>query len=106
MRRITVTEWPIKTAEGTEGKESLLQVLSILVTNKKPEEMPRGLEQFKLFNKLVKAFEKAEQTKVLELEEDTYKFLKDTVNRDIPSIWGTNKNIVEAIDAFYNAKEE
>jgi len=106
MRRIPVTEWAIKTAEGTEGKENLLMVLSILVTNKKPEELPRGLEQFKLFSKLTKAFEKAEQTKVLELEEDIYKFLKNTIDRDIPSVWGANKNIVGAIDAFYNAKEE
>lgn len=106
MRRIPVTEWAVKMPDGTEGKESLLQVLSILVTNKKPEELPRGLDQFKLFNKLVKAFEKAEQTKVLELEETEYTFLKNTIDRDIPSVWGANKNIVESIDNFYNAKVE
>jgi hypothetical protein len=106
MRKINVTEWTVKNPEGVETKENLLQVLSILVTNKKPEDLPRGLEQFKLFNKLIKAFEKAEVSKILELEEDTYKFLKNTIDRDIPSIWGTNKNIVEAIDNFYNAKEE
>ncbi len=106
MRRITVTEWSGKAADGTEGKEDLLMVLSILVTNKKPEDLPRGFESFKLFNKLTKAFEKANETKVLELEETEYKFLKNTIDRDIPSVWGSNKNIVEAIDSFYNAKEE
>jgi len=106
MRKINISEWTVRDAEGKEGKENLLQVLSILVTNKKPEELPRGLEQFKLFNKLVKAFEKAEATKVLELEEKEYQFLKNTIDRDIPSIWGTNASIVSAIDLFYNAKEE
>lgn len=106
MRKIQVIEWTVKTAEGTEAKENLLQVLSVLVTNKKPEELPKGLEQFKLFNKLTKAFEKAEQTKVLELEDTEYKFLKNTIDRDIPSVWGANKNIVAAINSFYNAVEE
>jgi F0F1-type ATP synthase delta subunit len=106
MRKINISEWTVRDAEGKEGKENLLQVLSILVTNKKPEELPRGLEQFKLFNKLVKAFEKAEATKVLELEEKEYQFLKNTIDRDIPSIWGTNKSIVQSIDLFYNAPEE
>ena len=106
MRKINVLEWPIKTAEGTETKENLLQVLSVLVTNQQPADLPKGYEAFKLFNKLTKAFEKAEQTKVLELEEDIYKFLKNTIDRDIPSAWGANRNIVAAIDSFYNAVEE
>jgi hypothetical protein len=106
MRKINVSEWNVKNAEGVEAKENLLQVLSILVTNKKAEDLPKGYDAFKLFNKLTKAFEKAEQTKVLELEETEYKFLKNTIDRDIPSVWGANKNIVAAIDSFYNAVEE
>ncbi len=106
MRNIEVKEWIVVDAEKKEHKEDLLMLLSLLVTNKKPEELPRGLEQFKLFTKLTKAFEKAGETKVLVLEEDTYKFLKATVEKDIPSIWGKNKNIVEAINVFMDAKEE
>ncbi len=106
MRTIEVKEWIVLDSEKKEQKEDLLMVLSVLVTNKKPEELPRGLEQFKLFGKLVKAFEKAGETKVLVLEEDVYKFLKNTVEKDIPSTWGSNKNIVEAIELFMNAKED
>ncbi len=106
MRNIKVIEWTAIDAEKKEYKEDTLMLLSLLVTNKKPEELPRGLEQFKLFAKITKAFEKAAETKILTLEEDTYKFLKNTVEKDIPSIWGTRSKIVEAINAFIEAKEE
>jgi len=106
MRKINISEWTVRDADGKEGKENLLQVLSILVTNKKPEDLPRGLEQFKLFNKLVKAFEKAEATKVLELEETEYAFLKNIVEKDTPSIWGINKSIFDALMLFMEAKQE
>ncbi len=106
MRKIEIKSWKVKTPDEKEIDESLLSALSVLVTNKKPEDMPRGFESFKLFGKLVKAFEKAEETKILTLEEDVYKFLKNTVEHDIPSSWGASKNIVEAIELFMNAREE
>lgn len=106
MRKIPVTEWDAKTPDGAVIKENSLQILSILVINKKPEDMPRGFESFKLFNKLTKAFEDAEKSKLLVLEETEYKFLKNTIERDIPSNWGGKKEIVEAVDNFYNAREE
>lgn len=106
MRQIEVKEWTVIDTEKKEHKEDLLMLLSLLVTNKKPEELPRGFEHFKLFSKLVKAFDKATETKVLVLEETEYKFLKDTVLNDIPMTWAGNKNIVEAIDLFINVKEE
>ena len=106
MRNIEVKEWIVIDAEKKEHKEDLLMLLSLLVTNKKPDELPRGFEQFKLFRKLTVAFEKATESRVLVLEEDVYKFLKSTVETSIPSIWGTNKNIVEAINLFMESREE
>jgi len=105
MRQIPIVNWAIKMPDGTEGTENLLAVLSALITMKKPEELPRGFEQFKMFTKLTKAFEKAEQTQVLELEEKEYKFLNDAVLKEIPAVWGANKNIVDSITSFIEAKE-
>ena len=68
--------------------------------------MPRGLDNFRLMQRLSKVFEKAEQTGILELEEADYSFLKSTVESGIPSIWAMNKNIASSVDAFLNAKEE
>jgi len=106
MRKIKLKNWKIVDPEGKEGEENLLLALNVLIANKKPEEMPRGLEKFKLFNKLSKAFEKAEETGELVLEESEYEFIKETMEKDIPSIWGANKNLSEAIEAFLDAKEE
>ncbi len=106
MRNIEVKSWNIKTGEGKEVTEDTLLVLSLLVTNQDPVTLPKGYAQFQLFTKLTKAFEKAAETRVLVLEEDVYKFLKNTVENNIPSIWGTNANIVNAINGFMNAVEE
>jgi hypothetical protein len=106
MRSIEVKSWNVKTPDGKEVIEDTLMLLSLLVTNQDPATLPRGYEQFKLFTKLIKAFEKAQETRILLLEEDTYKFLRNTIEKNIPSIWGTNFNIVGAIELFMNCKEE
>lgn len=106
MRKIRIENWKIKLPNGKDGEENLLMALNVLIANKKPEEIPRGLDKFRLFNRLGRAFEKAEKTKELVLEEVDYKFLKDTIEKDIPSIWGINANLSKAIEDFLNAKME
>ena len=103
MRRIEVSKWKAN-VEGKEIEETLLSALSVLISMKKPEDMPRGLDKFRLYNRLAKAFEKAEETDILELEENEYLFLKSTIENDIPSIWGSNQHISKAINDFLEAK--
>ena len=92
---------------GTEDVDwSLLKSLGILLQNKDPKDMPRGLDNFRLMGRLDKAFKKAEKTNMLELEEQDYKFLKDMIEKDIPSIWGQNPNILESIGEFVEVKSE
>lgn len=104
MRSIKVAKWKVSSSEGKEIEETLLTALSVLISMKKPEEMPRGLDKFRLYNRLAKAFEKAEDTGILELEEAEFSFLKSTIENDIPSVWGSNKDISNAIDSFLEAK--
>jgi len=106
MRSIKVSEWISLDKDKKEVTEDLLMLLSVLVTNTAPDDMPRGYLQFQLFTKLTRAFEKAQETKILILEEDTYRFLKNTIEKNVPAIWGTNSRIVEAISLFMEAKEE
>lgn len=106
MRNIKVNDYVVKNPDGKETNENILVILNVLLAMKDPKDLPRGYEQFKLFTKLNKAFEKAYETKVLVLEEDVYKFLKQTIEHDIPSSWGINQNIVNAINEFMNVKEE
>jgi hypothetical protein len=106
MRKIEVVKWKAISLDEKEVEESLLSALSVLISAKKPEEIPHGLDKFRLYNRLAKAFDKAEEIGILELEEAEYKFLKETIENDIPSIWGSNKDITKAIDLFLEAKQE
>lgn len=106
MRKIKVAKWKAIDREGKEVEETLLSALSLLISAKKPEDLPRGLDKFRLYNKLTKAFDKAEKSGILELEELEYSFLKETIEKDIPSIWGSHKDISEAIENFLEAKSE
>lgn len=113
MRKIKIESWnaniPVRDKEGKiietkESKENLLIALNILIATKAPDQMPKGLEQFRIFSKLAEAFDKADKSDMLELEEREYNFLKEVITRDIPSAWGMNKNLTKAIESFLEAK--
>lgn len=114
MRKIKIKSWKSKSPIYENGKivgsedkdETLLDALNVLIANKDPKEMLRGLDHFRTMNRLSKAFDKADKSKVLELEEVDYKFLKDTIEKDAPAIWGMNLSISEAIEDFLEAKED
>jgi hypothetical protein len=106
MRKIKIESWKAKDTEGKDIDESLLNVLNVLLMNKKPEELPRGLDNFRLMNRLSKAFDKAEKSKELVLEESDYSFLKGIVEKDVIGVWGANTSICNAIEAFITAKQE
>ena len=113
MRKIKIEKWksnvPIYEGEkivGTKEKdETILDAINVLIANKKPENIPKGIDKFRLFGRLSKAFTKAEETNELILEESDYGFLKKTMEEDIPSTWGLNSNILNAIEDFVNAEE-
>jgi hypothetical protein len=106
MRSIKLISWKAKTPSGEDREENLLDVFTVLIASKRPEEMPRGLEKFRLFGRLSAAFDSARETKVLKLEEAEYKFLKTVLEQDCPAIWGMNKFITQAVDSFMSAKED
>ena len=115
MRKIKIGTWkakvPIRDSEGKitgtrEEDENLLIAFNVLIANKDPKDMPRGLDKFRTFGRLVKAFDKAEKTKVLELEEVDYSFLKEEIERNIPGTWGMNPNLMKAVEVFLESKEE
>jgi len=114
MRKIKIEKWKSKVPQykdgeivGTEEKdETLLDALNVLIANKKPEDMPRGVDNFRTMSRLSKAFIKAEETGILELEETDYKFIKDDLEKNIPSAWGMNESIMKAVEEFLDAKAE
>jgi hypothetical protein len=106
MRRIKVNKWSSRLPTGEEASEDILVALNVLIGAKKPEEIPRGIDKFRIFGKIAEAFDKAIESNVLELEEREYNFLKTTIEKDVPSTWAMNKNLSAAIISFLEAKEE
>lgn len=106
MRKITIHKWKAKMPNGEEVDESTLNLFSLLLSAKKPEELPKGMEKFRIFTRLANAFDKAEKDNILILEESEYSFLKKMLETDLISTWGMNQNIVKAVDLFLEAKEE
>ena len=104
MKQIKIAKWEVDLPDGKNAQESLLTVLSNLLSAKKPEDMPRGLDKFRLFTRIVKAFDEADKVGLLTLEEADYTFLKNMIETDIPSFWGTNVNITNAVEEFMSAK--
>lgn len=108
MRKIKIGRWKeVVEIDGKkqENEANLLSALNWLLTNKNPATMPKGFDQFRLFHKINKAFEKADKSGTLILEEPEYKFLKGVIETDIPAIWAGHLDISAAIMAFMDAKE-
>ena len=104
MRKIKFLKWTTKGSKG-DIDENTSVVISALISNTPPGEMPRGLEQFRLFDRLAKALEKAENTGELVLEETEYNFVRGLVERSTPAVWAMNPDISVAINSILNAEE-
>lgn len=115
MRKIKIKTWTAQVPEKDENgnvtgqreiKENLLIAINMLLSNQRQEELPKGIEKFRIFGNIAKAFEEAEKTDVLKLKEKEYQFIKDMIEKSVPSTWGMNKNLSKAITDFLEAKEE
>ena len=104
MRKIKIEKW---ISNGPDGKvdEDILKALSIVISAKDPRELPKGIEKFRIFGRISKAFENAIKTNELVLEESDYDFLKNSIVRDVPSVWAMNHKLREAIENFMAAEE-
>jgi hypothetical protein len=106
MRKVKIVKWDSKDPTGKDVKEDLLDAINVLIVIKKPESIPRGIEKFQIFGKIADAFDEAVKTGILKLEEREYKFLKETIENEVPSTWAMNRPLAKAITEFLELKEE
>jgi len=106
MRKIEIGKWEEPDGKGEKREVTLLDVIKALIGNRKPEQLKGGFDGFRSMNRISKAFDKAEKSKFLELEETDYSLIKGIMEKDIPDTWGLDKNISEAIERFLNAEPE
>ncbi len=105
MRKISIKTWEEVALNGTKSEASILGIITTLLYNKKPEELPRGLDKFRLYGRLAKIFDQAEKSKILELEEGDYGFLKTIIENDVLALWGLREETAEAIEDFLGAEK-
>lgn len=109
MRTIKLFRWkePDLKNPGKLSDVDLVEVLKTLINNRDPQKMPyNGIDHHRFFGRLGKAFEEAEKTEILKLEEGDYSQLKKIVEEDVQGIWGLNKDISKAIEDFMSAESK
>lgn len=106
MRKIKVVEWEVTEEGGKKAKEDIVKILKAFLGTIPPQNMPRGFDQFRIFNKLHKSFDKAKESKELILEDLEYLFIKSLVDKFIPSTWGGLEGRTVEIEKFMNLKPE
>ena len=104
-RSIENIKWKANDRDGKEVEENLATVLKSLLMMKDPKEIPRGIDKFRLYSQMTKAFDEAEKTGTIVLEEYSYSFIKKMIESDTPAIWGMNSNISGAIEKIMEAKK-
>ena len=105
MKVIKLFKWQAQNAEGNMVEDGSINMIEMLLSSAPPQELPRGLEQYKLFARLSTAFEKAKTKDTLELEDADYDLMKGIIERNIPAIWATNKDLSKAVEAVLAAEE-
>lgn len=93
-----------KDPSNKDYEETTILLLELMLRGQDPQKVPRGLDKFRIYSGLVKAFDKAKKTGFIELDEAQYKYLTDMMEKELPAVWATNPNISEAIEIFMDAK--
>lgn len=81
MKTIKVESWKAKSGE-TEVEESILSILTVLLSNKNPNDLPKGFQKAMMFHRIITAFSLAEKTKELLLDDIDYEFLKKLIDTE------------------------
>lgn len=108
MREIKIFSWkePDPKSPGKLKDVDLTEVLKVLINNRDPQKMPKGIDQHRFYGRLGRAFEESEKTKILKLEEADYGQLKKIVEEDVDGAWGMHKDINKAIEDFMGAESK
>jgi hypothetical protein len=102
MKTIQIKNWKGIEENGKEVEENIVAVIKALLSFKDPKTLPQGFKQALMFYRLFKAFENKEE---LILEDEDYIFIKKMIETDTPAVWGTNSNIMKALEDF-NAQDK
>ena len=104
-RKIEVVKWIEGEGENT-AEMNTMKLIDILINNKKPEELPRGWDNFRTFKRIYKSFDKALETGFIEIDDADYVFMRKIIEKDVPARWAGIEKACKAMDNFMESKEE
>lgn len=108
MKTVNVEKWEEVVNDGSPSGKSVevdsIKLLTMLINSQDPQNAPKGLDQFRLMNRISKAFDKAQKSGKIELEEGDYAFLKKLIENNIPANLGMNTGASNAVEGFLEAK--
>jgi len=104
MRKIPIVKWIEKDKDGNDVDSDSAFLIKVLFQARDPQKMPKGIDMFRMFNRIGKACEKSVKSGFIELEEADYAQVKKAVEEDTPANWAFMEKVNEAIELIVNAE--
>jgi len=99
MKEIKLDTWDAKLLNGETVKESIVTVLSLIVSVSS-DDLPKGMEGFRLMRRLAENFDSAEKSGTLKLDNADYATLKALTEKNIPAKLAMNPKIFAEVEKF------
>lgn len=97
MKTIKVIEWT-EEFKDKPVKASTINIISACINEATSNGEMRGFDKFRQLQRIAKAVDERKDKKLIELEDEDYKFLKGIVKQHVPAQWGLNKKIGPAVE--------
>ena len=99
MKELTLVKWDARLEDGTITKESMVTVLSLIMTLA-ADFLPKGMEGFRFMRRIAEVLDAAEKEGILKIAADDFKILKDLVEKHIPAKLAGSPVIFSEVEKF------
>lgn len=111
MKKIEVLKWEEqvvdpKTQKPKKQEANTIKMISVLMSNRDPDKLPKGIDNFRLMSRVSKALDKAEKNGKIEFESGDYSIIKKAFEEDVPPVWGLNPDVTRAVEGILDAKDK
>ena len=107
MRRIKIMKWKEPSRDDPDEKIEVdtCSLIQNMVRQVPPNQLPTGLDAFKIMRSLDLSLKTAKGKEYLELEDNIFDWLDKNCFVNIPAVWGLMDEVAMAIIEITNAKQ-
>jgi hypothetical protein len=106
MYELEIQSWDVKIPTENnkfiERKENLIEAIKFLLGQ---SEQKQGFESFMIMHNIADAFNEAEKSNILKLEEREYDFVVNLIKEKVPAQWALNNKLSKQITEFLDLKK-